>query len=448
MPEHHSLGRPLHSTSGGKRKLTVQPPPPSATSTPEHRKTALHPLHVAQEATMVPFGNFSMPLQYPDLSLSASHAWTREKCSLFDVSHMVQYTLSGPGAQDFLETLTPAELRELEVGASGLSVFLHEVTGGVVDDCLITRLQAQDGELHRFYVVGNAGCRAKDWDFLSTAMGKWERDGKPAVQLQHLQDEKDEAYGLLALQGPLAASILQSVLAPSCKVDIKTWYFGRSHPITLSLPSGTSLPILASRGGYTGEDGFELSVPASQTLAVAEHLLQHAGADRLRLAGLGARDSLRLEAGMCLYGHDIDDNTTPVEGGLGWVVARSRRGNSTPADDRPSFNGADVILPQLLLRSQGGTGVKRKRVGLIVSGPPAREGAEVVDAEGQVMGKVTSGCPSPTLGVNVAMAYVPAKYQKSGTEVGVLVRGKKRKGVVSKMPFVGAKYFKEGAMPG
>lgn len=386
---------------------------------------------------MVPFGGYTMPVQYSDLSVGESHIWTREKASLFDVGHMVQYHVEGPGAEAFLESVTPCGVKELAPGQSSLSALLHPENGGINDDCIITRLQ--DGPKHLFYLVGNAGCREKDYNFLSSAVENWANTVNPAVQLRHVESE-GEPYGLIAIQGPMAAEILRSALAETCKVDLDKWYFGNLKYITLNLSSGESLPIVASRGGYTGEDGFELSIHPSQVVAVTQHLLTVGTPDRLRFAGLGARDSLRLEAGMCLYGHDIDDTTTPVEGALAWIIPKSRR-----SGELASFNGAEYIIPQLTPPSKGGAGVSRRRVGLTVEGAPAREGAEIVDNDGTVIGNITSGCPSPTLKKNIAMGYIKDGMHKSGTEVQVLVRGKKRKAVVMKMPFVPSKYYKEGA---
>lgn len=402
-------------------------------------KTALYDLHMQHGAKMVPFGGYSMPVSYDDLSVGESHVWTREKASLFDVGHMVQYHVEGPGAEAFLESITPAGLKDLPPGNSTLSALLHPVTGGIVDDCIITRLE--NGPKHLFYVVLNAGCREKDYNFLSSAIDKWDNTMNPVVQLHHLQAE-GEPYGLIALQGPASADILAKALSSSCKVDIKNWYFGQSKHITLNLESGESFPVVAARGGYTGEDGFELSIHPSQTVAVTEMLLESAGRDKLRFAGLGARDSLRLEAGMCLYGHDLDDTTTPVEAALSWIIPKHRR-----SLEGSGFNGAEKIIPQITPKSKGGAGVERRRVGLTVEGAPAREGAQIVDESGQEIGKVTSGCPSPTMRKNIAMGYVKDGLHKAGTELQVVVRGKKRKAVVTKMPFVPSKYFKPAASP-
>ena len=203
--------------------------------------------------------------------------------------------------------------------------------------------------------------------------------------------------------------------------------------------SNKDTPILVSRGGYTGEDGFEISIPPALTVPFTTHLLKAGGKDRLRLAGLGARDSLRLEAGMCLYGHDLDDSTTPVEAGLSWVIHKDRRAAG-------GFHGDETILRQLRPKKDGGVPPKRRRVGLVVEGAPAREGTEIVDSgSGETVGKVTSGCPSPTLGKNIAMGYVKPPLNKVGTLVEVVVRGKRRKAEVVKMPFVPSRYWKQAA---
>lgn len=400
-------------------------------------KTDLYDLHLKHGAKMVPFGGYHMPVSYSDLGVGESHKWTREKASIFDVGHMVQYHVEGPGAAEFLESITPAGVKDLEPGSSTLSALLHPVTGGIVDDCIVTRLEKE-----LFYVVLNAGCRTKDHEFLNQALANWDNTVNPVVTFRHLQADS-KPYGLIALQGPMSKEILKSALSPACKVNLEKWYFGESRHITLNLPDGESLPIVAARGGYTGEDGFELSIHPSQTVSVTEALLQVGGTDRLRFAGLGARDSLRLEAGMCLYGHDLDDTTTPVEAGLSWIIPKNRR-----STEGSGFNGAETIVPQLTPRSKGGAGVQRRRVGLVVEGAPAREGAEILDADKNVIGKVTSGCPSPTTRQNIAMAYVKDGQHKSGTELQVLVRGKPRKAVVTKMPFVPSKYFKAGLTPG
>lgn len=391
-------------------------------------------MHLAHGAKMVPFGGFEMPVQYSSLGVSASHHFTRTNASLFDVGHMVQHRFEGAGARQFLERITPASLKTLPVHQGTLSTLLWPGTGGIVDDTVITKL----GE-ELFYVVTNAACRDKDLKYLGEQLAEFRKENAEAGEVKH---EVLDNWGLVALQGPMSEQILKDVLADdksaSSPANLRELYFGQSK--FLKLKGCTTGPVLVSRAGYTGEDGFEISISPEDTVAVTQALLDTAGPERLQWAGLGARDSLRLEAGMCLYGHDLDDTTTPVEGALGWVVGKDRRDTSVPANQQ--FHGASVILPQLVLKSKGGKGVERRRIGLVVSGAPAREGAEILDAQGNKIGVVTSGCPSPTLGKNIAMGYVKDGMHKSGTEVEVVVRGKKRAAVVSKMPFIPTQYWK------
>ncbi|KAL8423505.1 hypothetical protein RB596_003642 [Gaeumannomyces avenae] len=401
-------------------------------------KTPLYHLHVTHGAKMVPFGGFHMPVQYSGKSVSASHHFTRERASLFDVSHMVQRRFSGRGAAAFLELVTPSGIADLAVHHSTLTALLHRGTGGIVDDCIVTRLDD-----HLFYVVTNAACRDKDDAYFAKELTAWAKPHSGTAAAAAAVEHEILAYrGLVALQGPLSAEILTGILAEPAEVDVPSLHFGTSRFGRVRLLGmEVSSPLLISRGGYTGEDGFEISIPADETTPVVEALLAWAGPDRLALAGLGARDSLRLEAGMCLYGHDLDDSTTPVEAGLAWVIPKARR----RAD--AGFHGAEVVVPSLTLKSKGGAGVERRRVGLVVEGAPAREGAEIVGGEdgGEKLGVVTSGCPSPTLGKNIAMGYIKDGFHKAGTEVAVLVRGKPRKAVVTKMPFVPTKYWKGSA---
>ncbi|EON97769.1 putative glycine cleavage system t protein [Phaeoacremonium minimum UCRPA7] len=390
----------------------------------ELQKTPLYDLHLAHGGKMVPFGGFHMPVQYSSLSVSASHNFTREKASLFDVSHMVQRIFRGDGAADFLQKVTPSDAKGLGQHRSTLSTLLHPKTGGIVDDTIITKL-ADD----TFYVVTNAACREKDDAYFE----------KELSGVDNVTHEKLEGWGLVALQGPLSAEILNEILAEPDKVDLKQLYFGSSiYGMAKLQDNKLSSPILISRGGYTGEDGFEISIRPEEAVAVTEALLA-AGPEKLQFAGLGARDSLRLEAGMCLYGHDLDDTTTPVEAALSWVIPKERRTSG-------GFHGAEVITKQLVPKTKGGLGVERRRIGLVVEGAPAREGAEIVSKEGEKIGTVTSGCPSPTLGKNIAMGYIKDGFHKSGTEVDVVVRGRNRKATVTKMPFVPTKYWK-GAAP-
>lgn len=335
-------------------------------------------------------------------------------------SFRVQHEFSGPGAEAFLQRITPSSLSSLPEYNSTLSTLLHRETGGIVDDTVIARLP------DKFYVVTNAGCREKDKAYLTAELESWKKDHPD----QPVDWKVMDGQGLIALQGPLAADILGRVLDPQSAHALQTLYFGQS---THAMVKGTDTQVLVSRAGYTGEDGFEISIPPYATEAVTQFLLDSAK-DELRLAGLGARDTLRLEAGMCLYGHDLDDTITPVEAALSWIIGKDRRANG-------GFHGDSVILQQLRKKSEGG-GVSRRRVGFVVEGAPAREGAEVVNEAGEKIGNITSGCPSPALKKNIAMGYIKDGMHKSGTEVEVVVRGKRRKATVTKMPFIPSKYFK------
>ena len=292
-------------------------------------------------------------------------------------------------------------------------------------------------------MVTNAACREKDLAYLSEQIAAYPEFGKVDW---HVLD----GWGLVALQGPLSAQILQNALGEQDMSEfyVPSLYFGQCKHVIFEVPS-TNLgpaPLLVSRGGYTGEDGFEISVPAHFTADFAQHLLKTAGPDQLRLAGLGARDSLRLEAGMCLYGHDLNDETTPVSAGLGWIVHKDRRIGG-------GFHGDEVILRELKPAKEGGKGSEYRRVGLVVEGAPAREGAVIViggrstsdESQPVEIGRVTSGCPSPTLGRYIAMGYVRDGNQRVGTKLGVVVRGKRRQAEVVKMPFVATRYWKQAA---
>lgn len=389
-----------------------------------------------------------MPVQYASQPISASHAFTRTHASLFDVSHMAQRLLAGPGAAAFLQRVTPSAASGLAPGRSALSALMHP-SGGIVDDCVVARLPEGGGKVFNwpgaeaegelFYVVTNAECRDKDDAYLAKQLDEWRAGGGAAVEHRRLAGR-----GLVALQGPEAAAVLDEVLVDGSAGwagGLRGLLFGHTGYARVRLAGGgSSSELLVSRGGYTGEDGFEISIPEAEAVAVTEALLEAGGPERVRLAGLGARDSLRLEAGMCLYGHDLDDSTTPVEAALGWIVPKERRAEE---DAAARFLGAETVLAQLVPKSKGGLGVERRRVGLVVEGAPAREGAEIVTPEdGQKIGTVTSGCPSPTLGKNIAMGYVKDGFHKAGTEVGVVVRGKRRTAKVTKMPFVPTRYWK------
>ncbi|CAO1615253.1 unnamed protein product [Sympodiomycopsis kandeliae] len=373
------------------------------------RKTVLHEFHVTNGGKMVSFGGYSMPLTYSSLGQSASHHHTREAASLFDVSHMVQHYFEAAGAGKFLEWLTPSSLASLPNHQGTLSVLLNH-GGGILDDTVITKIDDQ-----KFYVVTNAGRRKEDLAWISERLADWKGKGDGG-EVKHtiLEDQ-----GLVALQGPKSVE----VLSQHTDADLTQLTFGKSVYATIADVQGCHI----ARGGYTGEDGFEISIPPNETVKVTDALLNTAPT---ALAGLAARDSLRLEAGMCLYGHDLDESVGPAEAGLTWVVAKDRR-------EKGDFIGAERVLKEIK------EGPKRRRVGLVVDGAPAREGAQLFDpSTGESVGAVTSGIPSPTLGKNIAMAYVANGHHKKGTQLEVQVRGKKRVAEVVKMPFVENKFFR------
>ncbi|KAH7367017.1 glycine cleavage system T protein [Plectosphaerella cucumerina] len=402
-------------------------------------RTPLYEIHQAAGAKLVPFAGFAMPLEYPGQSHQESHHWTRNSASLFDVSHMVQHRLSGPLAETLLMTVTPSSIDALAPQTSSLSTLLNE-NGGIVDDTVITRTGPDS-----FYFVTNAACRDGDLAFLRAAIDKL-LDGRPAEG--QIQWDILEHHGLLALQGPKAAEVLQPLVAATGNgdEDLSTLYFGQSRQLSLRLGSGPgelSPPLLISRTGYTGEDGFEISIPATDaessreaSSAVARLLLGDGSV--VRWAGLAARDSLRLEAGMCLYGHDINETTTPGMGGLGWVVGKARRAADAPG---PQFNGQSAVLAHL---EKPGS-MPERRVGFLVDkGPVAREGAPILDIEsGETIGRITSGCPSPSLaGQNIAMGMIKTGSHKRGTQVAIKVRSKTVKAQVAKLPFIESRFHR------
>ncbi|KAF9038663.1 hypothetical protein BJ165DRAFT_1531721 [Panaeolus papilionaceus] len=379
-----------------------------ATATGPLRRTGLYDFHVENGAKMVPFAGYSMPLSYGDVG-QGIHNHVRNSVGIFDVGHMVQSNFRGKTVTQFLEWLTPSSIAALKPYSSTLTVLLNE-EGGIIDDTIVTK-HATDA----FYVVTNAGCRDRDLAWFNEKLNEWNASEKgKAGPVEH---EVLENWGLLALQGPQAASYLQSLTS----FDLKQLVFGTSAFVPIE---GFNLHV--ARGGYTGEDGFEISIPPSQTLEVAKLLSK----PPVQLIGLGARDSLRLEAGMCLYGNDLDETTTPVEAGLSWVIGKDRR-------ESGGFIGASTILKQLK------EGPSRRRVGLVVDGAPARQGARILSPTGEEeLGVVTSGIPSPTLGKNIAMGYIKSGSHKKGTEVSVEVRKQMRKAVLAPMPFVKSNYWR------
>ncbi|TNN61815.1 Aminomethyltransferase, mitochondrial [Liparis tanakae] len=361
------------------------------------KKTPLFDFHRERGGKMVDFAGWSMPVQYKDSHI-ASHMHTREHCSIFDVSHMLQSKVHGKDRVKFMESLVVADIAELKDNQGTLSLFTTE-KGGIIDDLIVTK--TDQGYL---YVVSNAGCADKDSAHMKARLAEFKAAGFD-VDLEFL----DEA--LIAVQGPSMAQVLQEGL----REDLTKLTFMTSNLATVFGIPGCRV----TRCGYTGEDGVEISVPQSRVVELTEKLLVNG---EVKLAGLGARDSLRLEAGLCLYGNDIDESTTPVEGTL------RRRQNK-------DFPGADIIVPQIKAKTA------RKRVGLVSTGPPVRQHTPILSPDGKVIGEVTSGCPSPCLKKNVAMGYVDAAFAKNGTAIQVEVRKKAVPASVSKMPFVPTNYY-------
>jgi len=371
------------------------------------KKTALWDLHVQHGGKMVPFAGWSMPIQYKD-SIMDSTTWCREHASLFDVSHMCGLTLKGKDAIPFLETLVVGDIAGLADGTGSLSVFTNE-KGGIIDDTVITKVK--DGEV---YLVVNAGCREKDLEHINKHLAAYKAKGKD------VSIEVHDDRGLLALQGPSAMPVLQSLVKAS-DIDLTKFYFGNFARFDIK-----GIPCWVTRTGYTGEDGFEISIPNSRSNELAEALVAN---PEVRWSGLGPRDSLRLEAGLCLYGNDLNEDITPIEAGLAWTVAKKRR-------EACDFLGGEVIKQQLA------DGVSRRRVGFISAGAPARQHSEIRTPDGKVVGEVTSGAFSPCLKKNIAMGYVDKAFAKAGTELKLVVRGKENNATVTKMPFVKTPYYK------
>ncbi len=362
-------------------------------------RTPLHALHQELGARLVPFAGYEMPVQYPT-GILAEHAWTRTSAGLFDVSHMGQVRLTGKDGQSAakaLETLVPGDIAGLQPGQQRYTQFTND-TGGILDDLMVT----STGD-HLLLVV-NAACKDADLAHLQKHLSA------------RCEIEPMFARGLLALQGPQAAQALAR-LVPS----VATMKFMTGAFVTID-----GAQCYVTRSGYTGGDGFEISTPADKADPIARLLLAQ---PEVKPIGLGARDSLRLEAGLCLYGHDIDTTTTPIEAVLLWSIGKERRVVG-------GFPGASVIQRQIA------EGAPRRRVGLLPEGKAiAREGAEIA-VDGRIVGKVTSGGFAPTLGRAVAMGYVEKPVSANGTKVELVVRGKPVPAEIVPMPFVKHAYYR------
>jgi aminomethyltransferase len=369
-------------------------------------QTPLHALHLELGARMVPFAGYAMPVQYqgPGMGLMAEHHHTRSTAGLFDVSHMGQLLLSGPDAAAAFESLMPVDVIGLGVDKQRYGLLLND-QGGIIDDLMFVNR----GD--HLYVVVNGACKHGDLAHIQARIG-----GRCTITPQF-----DRA--LLALQGPQAATALARLLP-----GVEQLVFMTGMPTRWN---GADLYV--TRSGYTGEDGFEISVPANSAQAFARALLAQ---PEVKPVGLGARNSLRLEAGLCLYGNDIDAATTPVEAALNWAMQKVRR---TGGERAGGFPGAARVLAQL----DGTLALTRKRVGLVaLERVPVREHTELQDLQGQTIGEVTSGLLGPTADKPVAMGYVAPDFAATGSRINAIVRGKPVPMEVVPMPFVPTRYFR------
>ena len=370
-------------------------------TTTELLKTPLHALHLELGAKMVEFAGYDMPVSYPG-GIIAEHTHCRQSAALFDVSHMGQLRLTGDDAARALESLVPVDVVGLALGRQRYGMFTN-AHGGILDDLMITRREAD------LLLIVNAACKHADAKHLLTHIGH-------RCSVQPLPEQ-----ALLALQGPKAVAALSRWNADVARLTFMTGMNARLN----------GADCFVTRSGYSGEDGFEISVPADQAEALARALLAQ---PEVKPVGLGARDTLRLEAGLCLYGHDIDATTTPVEAGLTWAIQKVRRAGGARAGGYP---GANVIDGQLT------TGVASKRVGLVgLERVPVREGAHVFDGRGRKLGRVTSGTLSPTVNQPIAMAYLAMNHAIVNHEVYAEVRGKHWPMRVTGLPFAPHRYFR------
>ncbi len=377
-------------------------------------QTPLHDLHLALGARMVPFAGYSMPVQYPGGGM-AEHQHPRTAAGLFDVSHMGQLRLRGHHAAAALESLIPMDVIDLPVGKQRYGLLLNDA-GGILDDLMIVnRDVAHGGDL---FVVVNGACKAADLAHIRAHIGgRCEVIACPEL-------------ALLALQGPQAVHVMQRLAPGSEKLHFMNGAYFDVADKTVT----TAIAIFATRSGYTGEDGFEISVHQDQAAALARVLLAQ---PEVLPVGLGARNSLRLEAGLCLYGNDLDTTTTPVEAQLNWAIQKVRRTGGARAG---GFPGADIVLAQL---DGGASAPSRKRVGLrALERVPVREHTVLHDLTGQPVGEVSSGLLGPTINTPVAMAYVHSEFALPGTRLEAQVRGKSVPMQVVTMPFVPSRYYR------
>ncbi len=365
-------------------------------------KTPLYNLHKEMGAKMVSFAGYYMPVHY-ELGVKQEHLYCRSHAGIFDVSHMGQIRIKGKDAAQALERILPLDLVNLPQGKQKYGFFIDE-KGGILDDFMISRLD------DHFFLVVNAATKLKDIAYLRQHL-------PPYIEIELLEDK-----ALIAVQGPEAIDLL-SFLNPDCQ----KMRFLDIQPLIIA-----NKKCIISRAGYTGEDGFEISLSAKDAVDFVSLLLEYKNA---HLVGLGARDSLRLEAGLCLYGHDISEKTTPIEAGLKWVISPARRINGIRAG---GFIGAEALFS-----TSASKATHYVRVGLIgQSKAPVREGTLLFDNKNNQIGKVTSGTFSPTKNNAIAMAYIDPAYTEIGTRIFADVRGKMREMKVEQMPFITLRYYR------
>ncbi len=399
---------------------TFPAPTPVPGAAEQLRQTPLHDLHVSLGARMVPFAGYSMPVQYP-AGLMAEHHHTRNAAGLFDVSHMGQLRLAGADAGAALETLIPMDVIDLPAGKQRYGLLLNDA-GGIIDDLMfVNRDYANGGDI---FIIVNGACKTADIAHIQSKIGT-------LCQVIPMPE-----MALMALQGPLAVAALQRLCPGIEKLVFMTG--GKFSIACDSHGPHQTIECFVTRSGYTGEDGFEISVHEMQAEALAHALLAQ---PEVKPVGLGARNSLRLEAGLCLYGNDIDTTTTPVEAGLNWAIQKVRRAGGARAG---GFPGAAKILAQLQASADGGISpLAKKRVGLIAQERiPVRDHTELQNTQGQRVGEVTSGLLGPSIDKPVAMGYVDAAFASLGSTLHAMVRGKPVPMVVSAMPFIPNRYFR------
>jgi aminomethyltransferase len=377
-----------------------------ASESTEHlKRTPLYDLHVELGGKMVPFAGYAMPVQYP-MGILTEHQHTRSGAGLFDVSHMGQIRLRGESyaqVASALERLCPADFVGLAPGQQRYSFFTNNAAG-ILDDLMATRAGRGDDTDHLILVV-NASCKQQDLSHLQANLNN------------RCEVEPLTSRALMALQGPRAGAVMQKIAPDSASMKFMT-----GRPLNVG-----GMECFVTRSGYTGEDGFEISVPGGEADNLARKLL---GDTEVKAIGLGARDSLRLEAGLCLYGNDITETTTPVEASLTWAIQKRRR-------EQGGFPGAGIVQRQLA------EGPRRKRVGILPDGKaPARAHTEIANEHGEAVGEVTSGGFGPTVGGPVAMGYVRADLAATGTRLHLMVRGKALPAKVAAMPFTPHRYHR------